>query len=147
MFACLGWKNSHIFSWAGEDVRINERFFIGGSTFRGFEDAGIGPRDISTTDALGGNSFYKGTVEMTFPLGTPEELGFKGAVFSDFGSLFDTDDSGSNVFDEDALRASAGLGLAWQSPLGPIRIDYAHPFMKESQDKTESISFNFGTSF
>jgi outer membrane protein insertion porin family len=131
----------------GDNVRINDRFFIGGDTFRGFKNAGIGPRDISTADALGGNNYYVGTAELRFPLGLPEELGLSGAVFSDVGSLWDVDSTGANIFDDSALRASGGAGLLWTSPFGPIRIDFAHAFLKEPVDRTENIRFSFGTRF
>ena len=143
-------KTGHIFGLDGEDVRINDRFYIGSRDIRGFSNAGIGPRDKTTLDTLGGKTYAVGSVEVGFPVGLPEELGFKGAVFTDFGTLFDTDDktSGSNIIlDETSLRASVGAGLSWSSPLGPIRIDFAHAFMKESFDETESVRFSFGTRF
>jgi outer membrane protein insertion porin family len=131
----------------GDNVRINDRFFIGGDSFRGFKNAGIGPRDITTNDALGGNNYYVGTAELRFPLGLPDELGLSGAVFSDVGSLWDVDSVGANIFDDSALRASGGAGLLWTSPFGPIRIDFAHAFLKEPVDRTENIRFSFGTRF
>lgn len=146
VFSALG-KVGSIVGWSDEDVRINERFFIGGNDIRGFENAGIGPRDAATTDALGGNNYYAGTLELTFPLGLPEELGIKGALFTDAGSLLSGDDDGSGVQDSSALRASAGVGFSWKSPLGPIRIDFASAFLKENFDKDEIVRFNFGTQF
>ena len=62
-----------------EDVRIEDRFFLGGPSFRGFEDYGMGPHDKSTGDSLGGNAYYVITPELSFPLGLPEDLGFNGA--------------------------------------------------------------------
>lgn len=130
------------------DVRINERFFLGGSSLRGFESAGVGPRDISTGDSLGGNYFYRGTAEMSFPLGLPEEMGIKGHTFTDFGSLWELDDAGGvNVVDESSVRAAAGVGVSWRSPLGPIRVDVSAPYMEEEFDKAETFRFNFGTRF
>ena len=144
-FATLG-SAGNIFG-LGQDVRINQRFFSGGQDVRGFANAGIGPRDISTGDALGGNSFYAGTAELRFPLGLPDDLGVTGAIFSDAGSSWDIDTTGSTIRSANALRASAGFGVAWSSPFGPIRIDFAEPFLKQSYDKTELIRFNFGTRF
>lgn len=140
-------RGGHILGIGDEDIRINERFFIGNNTIRGFDIAGIGPRDSVTNDALGGNAFYATTAELMFPLGLPEELGFRGAVFADAGSLFDTDDEGANVQDDQSIRASAGVGVAWNSPLGPIRVDVAKAFAKEEYDELETIRFNFGTRF
>lgn len=130
-----------------DKVRINQRFFVGGRDLRGFDEAGIGPRDITTYDALGGNFYYTGSTELRFPLGLPDDLGFTGAVFADFGSLWDVDDSGPEVVDQNSLRGAGGVGLAWASPFGPIRIDYAIPFMKEDYDQEESFRFSFGTRF
>lgn len=130
-----------------DDVKIQDRFFIGGKTFRGFDNAGIGPRDITTNDALGGNVYYVGTIEQSFPLGLPEDLGFKGAVFMDAGSLWDVDDTGPEVVDSSALRASIGFGIAWKSPFGPIRVDLAVPIVKEDYDEDQLFQFNFGTRF
>lgn len=131
----------------GEDVRINQRFFIGSEEFRGFQNAGIGPRDVDTTDALGGNNYYVASAEIRFPLGLPEELGVSGALFNDIGSLWSLDDSGAGIQDENALRASAGFGIAWSSPFGPIRIDFANAYMKEDYDEEELVRFSFGTRF
>jgi outer membrane protein insertion porin family len=143
----LAGTGGHVFGLNNEDVRINDRFFVGGRTFRGFNNAGIGPRDINTRDALGGNAYYVGTAEVTFPLGLPDDLGFRGAVFTDAGSLFSVDESGSDVVDDSALRASYGVGVLWKSPFGPIRLDFAKAYMKEKYDETETFRFNFGTAF
>ncbi|MCK5284436.1 MAG: outer membrane protein assembly factor BamA [Alphaproteobacteria bacterium] len=134
-------------SYSDEDVAINERFFLGGSTLRGFEQAGLGPRDIVTDDSLGGNYFYRGSAEVTFPVFLPEELGVKGHAFSDFGTLWELDSKGINVEDDGTIRASAGVGLSWRSPFGPIRLDWAVPFAKEDFDEEEVFRFNFGTRF
>lgn len=136
-----------ITGYGDEDVRINERFFLGGRTFRGFEDGGVGPRDGNTDDSLGGNYFYRGTAEASFPLGLPEELGIKGHLFSDFGSLFNLDDSGVEIQDENSIRVSAGAGVSWRSPFGPVRLDFATPLADEEFDEEEVVRFNFGTRF
>lgn len=137
-----------ITGWGDEDVKINDRYFLGGSTLRGFASGGIGPRDLDTNDALGGNLFYRGSVEMTFPLGLPEDMGIKGHGFTDFGSLWDLDSRPSpSVVDDSAIRAAAGVGVSWRSPLGPIRVDVATPYMQKDYDKTEVFRFNFGTRF
>ncbi|MCB1681615.1 MAG: outer membrane protein assembly factor BamA [Alphaproteobacteria bacterium] len=133
--------------YSGKDVEINDRFFIGGSTLRGFERSGIGPRDKTTDDALGGNLFYRGSLEGSFPVGLPKEMGVKGHLFTDFGSLMNIDESGANLLEENSIRASAGLGVSWRSPIGPIRVDLAMPYAKEDFDKEENFRFDFGTRF
>ena len=140
-------NGGNIFGLAGKGVRIDQRFFVGNIQIRGFDDSGIGPRDADTNDALGGNTYYVGSAEMTFPLGLPEELGFKGAVFVDAGTLYGIDETGSNIEDSSALRMSTGAGVSWNSPLGPIRIDFSKAIVKQNFDLTEDIRFNFGTRF
>jgi len=130
-----------------EDVSINQRYFIGSQQFRGFQTAGIGPRDLSTGDALGANNYYVATGEVKFPLGLPEDLGVRGAVFSDLGSAWGLDQSGPNIVNDSTLRASAGVGIAWASPFGPIRVDFSDAFLKEDYDRTELVRFGFGTRF
>jgi len=131
----------------GQDVRIPDRFFIGGDTLRGFRTAGIGPRDVSTGDALGGNRYVRGTVELSFPLGLPEEFGLSGHLFTDAGSLSEVDATGTNVRDDSSVRLASGTGLSWKSPFGPIRIDLALPILKQEYDKKEQFRFSFGTRF
>lgn len=133
--------------YGDSDVEINERYFIGGSSLRGFAKAGIGPRDATTDDALGGNVFYRGSLETSFPIGLPEEMGILGHGFTDFGSLWDIDETGADILDESSIRASAGLGLSWRSPFGPVRVDVAAPYLKEDFDEKEIFRFNFGTRF
>lgn len=131
----------------GEPVRINQRFFIGGDTLRGFQSAGIGPRDISTRDALGGKRYVVGSAALSFPMGIPREVGLRTFMFSDFGSLWDTDAKGPEVVDERSLRASVGLGMSWRSPLGPLRLSVARAVVKESYDRDELFRFSFGSRF
>jgi len=144
---------THIFGSAGHildlgnDVRINDRFFVGGKDIRGFEDAGIGPRAGSNNDALGGQTFATGTVELSFPIGLPEELGFSGTLFSDFGTLLNPVEDDASIQDEGSLRVSTGVGLKWRSPLGPVRLDVAMPILKEDFDQEEIFRFNLGTRF
>ena len=130
-----------------EDVAINERFFLGGSTLRGFERAGVGPRDSITDDSLGGNYFYRGSVELSFPLGLPEEMGILGHGFTDMGSLWELDETSPLIEDDSTVRAAAGFGVSWRSPMGPVRADVAVPYLKENYDREELFRFSFGTRF
>jgi len=142
----LAWEQGHIIG-LGEDIRLTNRFFITSDTFRGFESGGVSPRDRATGDALGGTIYYVGTVEQRFPLGLPEELGILGRVFTDFGAVAESNESGPGIFDSGALRISAGVGVSWKSPLGPIAIDLGWPILKEGPDKPEILRFSFGTRF
>jgi outer membrane protein insertion porin family len=80
--------------WSGDTVRINDRFYKGGQNFRGFEAAGIGPREVSSQrgDALGGKAYAIGSVELGVPTFLPEQYGIKAALFADVGTLGLLDD-------------------------------------------------------
>lgn len=146
VFSILG-EVGYIEGWNDNTVRINDRFYLGGDTMRGFEDAGIGPRDILTGDALGGNQFWRGSLELEFPTGLPDELGVRAHAFSDFGSLWSVDSSGPTVSDTDVVRVSTGLGVSWQSPFGPVRVDLGRPIIKQTYDKLQQFRLSFGTRF
>ena len=131
----------------GKDVKIGERFFLGGRKIRGFAPSGVGPRDLETKDVLGGNQYYTGSVELRFPIGLPNELGLKASIFSDLGSLSGLDQNSSQIEDSSGLRASVGLGLSWATGIGLMRLDFASAMLKEELDETEFISFSFGAGF
>ncbi|MDA7705623.1 outer membrane protein assembly factor BamA [Rickettsiales bacterium] len=146
-------KYGHI-DGIGQDVRINDNFFLGGFNFRGFEYAGIGPRvqnnDGSYGDAVGGKSYYMGTLEFKFPTGLPKEIGINTSLFLDAGTVRMVDNaikSSSNIIDDGAIRSSYGLSLTWSSPLGPIRLDFAKIIKQEEYDETEGFRFSFGNNF
>ncbi|MGB0631547.1 MAG: outer membrane protein assembly factor BamA [Alphaproteobacteria bacterium] len=130
-----------------DDIRIIDRFFLGGNSLRGFEDAGVGPRDLTTRDAVGGNWFYRGSVGLTFPLGLPNEFGLRGRIFSDAGSIGENDSSLASITDTASLRMSVGTGILWDSPFGPVNIDFAQAVLKEDFDRTELFRFSFGARF
>jgi outer membrane protein insertion porin family len=130
-----------------QDTRISDRYFIGGATCRGFEFAGVGPRDGPTEDALGGKNFYAGTLEMGFPLGLPEEYDIRGRLFTDVCSAWDLDNTNDDVQDSDAPRVTVGFGISWLSPFGPIILDLGFAVVDESFDQTEMLNFSFGTQF
>ena len=134
--------------WGGQDVRLLDLFYKGNETVRGFATAGIGPRDTlsANQDALGGKMFYSTTAELLFQIpGVPQDVGLRGAVFADAGSLWGLNNTAAKqpgaVGATPALRASMGVGLAWDSPIGALRADYAIPLAKQPYDKTQPFSF------
>ena len=177
-------QGGHIMGLDG-NLRITDQFFLGPGLVRGFASSGIGPRDVSLTDytanAIGGTTYYGGSLEVQFPFyGLPRDLGLRGAVFADAGSLFGYDastgfdingngrlDCGNpnvqaecvNVRDKNVLRSSVGASVLWQSPLGPIRFDYAVALSKDEGvidpktglrlggDRTQAFRFSGGTRF
>ena len=132
----------------GEDVKLLDRFYIGGNEVRGFRTDGIGPRDPETDDALGGQIFYSGSLQLAFPLGLPQELDIRGRVFTDMGSAWKMkEEPGAPVDDSSSPRLSVGTGLTWVSPFGPLGVDLGYAIIKQSFDKTELFRINFGTRF
>jgi len=142
----------------GQRVRINDRFFLGNPRFRGFDVAGVGPIDTSRNQFLGGNIFYVGSIGVLVPLGEfAEELGFQLSAYIDAGTLYNAelplvDQNGdpidnSFVVDSSALRVAVGIGLTWDSPFGPVRLDVATAIIKQPTDRTQTIQFNVGTRF
>jgi outer membrane protein insertion porin family len=131
---------------------INERFFLGGDTLRGFQYAGLGPRDLTAAnqDALGGNRFARGSAELTMPTPLPPELGLKSHLFVDGGVLSDSNEHqilGDTFASDGTFHLSVGLGMTWASPFGPVRLDFAEPIFYQTYDKIEHIHFSFGTKF
>ncbi len=145
--ASVSGRVGHMSALFGDDLRVNDRFFLGGTSLRGFETSGVGPRDLTTDDALGGNIFYTTTLEISTPLRIIDDVDLRGRIFTDVGSLFSVDDEGSEVADVQSPRAAAGIGFSYVSPFGPIRVDFAQAYLKESFDKTEFFRFSFGTRF
>ena len=144
--------------WGGDTIRVNDRFYKGGNSFRGFQTAGIGPRDTNggRSDALGGRASAIGTAELTIPTVLPEQYGIEAALFSDVGTLgmLDRKDKldaagniDPNIHDDLTLRASAGLSVMWKSPMGPIRFDFSQILSKADYDRTETFKFSTATSF
>ena len=89
----VGANAGYIYNYSNKNLRINDRFFKGGTTFRGFDRAGVGPKEIITDRPRGAEFFAIGTIELTIPLGLPDEFGLKTALFSDFGILGKNDDT------------------------------------------------------
>ena len=135
----------YITGYGGKDVRLSNRYYLGGSTLRGFDVAGIGARDKYTDDALGGNWMLYTGGEVMFPIGL-DELGIKGRTFVDMGMLGKPDNINTSVVEySSSPRVAAGFGFQWLSPMGQIDVDFAFPVVKEKYDKTEVFRLNFGT--
>ncbi|MBI3704446.1 MAG: outer membrane protein assembly factor BamA [Rhizobiales bacterium] len=152
-------QGGHVTGWGSRDLRMLDHFQMGPNLVRGFSPAGLGPRDLTpgtTNDALGGSMFWGASVEAQTPLYfLPKEVGIKLAAFADAGSLFNYRGPTSwnvtgetlTVADSNAVRSSVGMGLIWDSPLGPLRFDLAYPITKESYDRTQIFRFSGGTRF
>ena len=137
-----------IWGIGGEKVRINDRYFLGDVSLRGFEYGGVGARDRATDDSLGGAWYATATAELVFPVGLPKEMGIKGKVFSDIGWIGKPDnyDRQTMVY-SGKTRLAIGTGILWQSPMGMINLDFSYPILKADSDKTRVFRLNFGKGF
>jgi outer membrane protein insertion porin family len=158
----LSLNSGYITGYSGVLLPINERFFKGGDTFRGFNLAGIGPRDTSVSKdvgALGGDVYVIGSAQLRLPSFLPDDYGLNFSLFSDFGTLGYLDNKQTQcefytsqghicpIKDNLALRASAGLSIGWKSPFGPVQVDLGVPFLKTDYDRPQLIHFTAGTGY
>jgi len=163
VIASLQGRAGYITGYDGSLVPFNERFFMGGDTFRGFALAGVGARDITAPNnygALGGNAYAIGTVMARMPGLLPESYGINAGLFSDFGTLGHLDNvftrtctgaqysgSGTCVKDNLAFRMTAGISIQWKSPMGPVQIDLGLPIVKTFYDRPQIIHFSTATGY
>lgn len=150
-------QGGHIAGWGDGDLRLLDHFQMGPNLVRGFRTNGIGPRDqtLNTShDALGGTVYWGASIEFQIPLYfIPKDIGIKAAVFADAGSVWDYKGPTSfgtetmTFVDQNAVRASVGAGLIWDSPFGPLRFDYAIPIAKQDYDIVQEFRFGGGTRF
>jgi outer membrane protein insertion porin family len=161
----------------GGYVRMLDDFKMGPNLVRGFEPAGIGPRDTTlgtANDALGGTMYWGASLEVQYPFYfLPKDSGFRGAVFVDSGSewnykaetsyaatgevngLITTSTGVSYICGNCAMqyadsatpRVSVGASLIWDSPFGPLRFDLAYPILKQPYDRPQIFQFGGGTRF
>ena len=140
------------------NYRTQDNFFQGSRQIRGFDSFGFGPRDPVTGDALGGLYYWNATAEVTFPMPyIPESMGLRAGFFADAGQLWGLDSATRNAviaatgtnarLDDNTLRASVGASVIWDSPFGPLRLDYAVPISSASWDDIREFSFGISTSF
>jgi outer membrane protein insertion porin family len=123
-----------------------ERFYLGGiNTVRGYEWRAISPKDPDTGDPVGGHKMMQFNVEFGFPLG--KETGLSGVLFFDAGNAW-RDAIGVDLSE---LRTSAGYGIRWYSPVGPIRLEYGYILQTDPRGDGKAgdgrWEFTMGTAF
>jgi len=149
-------QGGYLTGWDGQQVPLMNSFFGGPQMVRGFAPNGFGPRDLTpgtTMDNVGGTKYFVTTAEAQTPVpGLPSEFGLKLAVFGDAGNVwgyggptyFPTFGQSVRVADSTFVRSSVGAGLVWDSPLGPLRVDYAFPLTKTGYDVLRPFHFGVG---
>jgi outer membrane protein insertion porin family len=128
--------------YEGKDFPLFKNFFVGGiGTVRGFEAGSLGPRDING-DPLGGVKELNGSIEALATLpGADRSL--RGLFFVDAGNVWG---AGEAIKFAD-LRAAAGAGIAWISPIGPLKLSLAQPIRSQPGDRVQRFQFQIGTGF
>ncbi|MBL0420374.1 outer membrane protein assembly factor BamA [Ramlibacter sp. AW1] len=136
----IGWGDG----LGGRDFPVFKNFYAGGlGSVRGFTQGTLGPRDI-TGATLGGAKKIVLNAEVSAPFpGAGNDRTLRMFAFGDVGNVFGQDQTPS-LSD---LRTSVGVGVAWISPLGPLRLVFAQPVRKEPGDRIQRIQFQIGTSF
>jgi len=152
----LSWSNSN-----ANAARSTNRFILHPDILRGFEPGGIGPRDLSVDpacpggvcdDFLGGNLYAVARFEAEFPLGLPEELGVRGALFYDVGNLWDLNNANTGVSNDlrgesGSWRHSIGFSILWTTGFGPLRFNFSKALKKETYDKEQSFDLTLQAKF
>lgn len=131
---------------AGKPFPIFKNYYAGGiGSVRGYEPSSLGPRDATTGDPIGGSKMVVGNIELTFPLpGTGYDRTLRVFTFLDGGNVWG--ELGNSV-GANGLRYGAGVGLAWISPIGPLKVSLGFPVMKHDGDKYQKFQFQIGTAF
>ncbi len=150
-------QDGYVTPYGGQQLPFLDGFFGGPQLIRGFAPNGFGPRDVTpgtTQDNLGGNVYWTMSAELEAPVpGVPADANLKMALFSDVGSLWATGASATSlaalspsqqITNSKGLRASAGVGLVWDSPFGNMEVDYAYPFATQPGDVTQRLNFTAG---
>jgi outer membrane protein insertion porin family len=131
-------------SISNDNVKLTERIFLPASKLRGFRSGGVGPKDGS--DYIGGNYATSVNLSTSLPQILPEYQSVDFVLFFDAGNVFGVDYN-SSIDKSDKIRSSAGIGVDWLTPVGPLSFSLSETFSKANTDTTESFRFNLGTSF
>ena len=131
----------YVFKTTDEEIPIDEKFFLGGlRSIRGFDTREVGPRDDLTGDFIGGEKSAFFNLEYLIPIS--RSLGLKGVVFFDAGNAWRQQE---DYFRD--MRYSAGAGIRWFSPLGPLRFEWGYNLDPEEDEKRTVFEFSIGTAF
>ena len=137
-----------IVSTLDDKITRSNRFLLTGNIVRGFDNSGVGPRDLGNKGVVGGNYFYNSSIELTSDKFLPEDTGLQWLLFSDLGSLWGTDyKSGVQGFNDSSPRITAGFGVSMKTALGPLSVLWGYPLQSETYDVEENFQFSIGTTF
>jgi len=143
----------------GDYISRVYRYFLGGESLRGFDVAGVGSRNWAyRTYSLGGLWKINGSTQLNFPIFIPDEYQVKGFVFADYGILgkppkddyyyptYMHEARYKNYIDDD-LRTSVGVGIYWNTPMGPMNFSWGWPLKMNKYDREQRFLLSFETQF
>src|SRR6056297_257851 len=132
---------------SGQNSRFINRF--SDQVIRGFEPNGMGP--VEGNEHLGGNYYAAVKLEAEFPLGLPDEYGITGGAFYDVGAIWGVDNRSAAVGPLNATgfkpRHVVGVSIFWESPFGPLRMNFSEALQKEPGDFEQSFNLTVRTDF
>lgn len=138
----------HVMPIGAAPLRVFDLFQSNDRIIRGFAYNGIGPVDGLTGQQLGGTTYFNASAEVQFPLpGIPQSMGLRGALFADAATLYGNPLGATAASTALNWRASVGASLMWNSPFGPLRVDYAVPVVKQATDAVQNFNFGISTRF
>jgi outer membrane protein insertion porin family len=128
----------------GRPYPIFKNFYGGGlGTVRGFEQGSLGPIDV-TGAFIGGNRRLNINNELYLPVpGANADRTLRIFLYTDIGNVWGENEK----LTFDSLRASAGAGISWISPIGPLKLSYGAPIHKQQGDRIQKLQFQIGTAF
>jgi len=116
-------------------IPIYNRFYLGGiNSLRGLRD--VGPTDPATGDVIGGETMACFNLDFIFPL--VKNAGMKGVIF------FDTGNTWESGYDLGDMRKTAGAGVRWYSPIGPLRLEWGHVLDRKGDEAASRWEFTIG---
>jgi outer membrane protein insertion porin family len=136
-------------SYGNQDFPFFKNYFLGGvNNVRGYDNGTIGPKEINPSDgdlfAVGGTGKVLGNVELFFPVpGIKDSKQFRLSTFFDAGAIY----ADSAADESEDFRYSAGLGVSWISPFGPLKLVLAKALNPQDDDETQIVQFQFGQQF
>lgn len=133
-------STGYVHSYSGKEVPVYERYYLGGiNSIRGFQTRSISPKDQATGDSIGGKSMVVFNAEFLFPL-LPEQ-NIKGLLFFDMGNAY------TGRIDLGDMKKSAGTGVRWFSPMGPLRLELGFNLDPKDGESGQEWDFTIGSAF
>ncbi|MET0963457.1 MAG: outer membrane protein assembly factor BamA [Noviherbaspirillum sp.] len=134
-------------AFGGRRFPVFKNFYAGGiGSVRGFEGSSLSVNPVQDQDVVGGNARLILNAELQFPFpGTGADRSLRWFTFVDAGNVFNT--IGGEKISVSNLRASAGVGISWVSPIGPLKLSFGKPLNAKDADRTQAFQFQLGTGF